>query len=100
MSQIQHIVLFKIKPEVTTEKVTELFRLLAQLQQLIPGITYFTGGAYSSPEGLNQGYTHGFVMTFESVNARDAYLPHPEHERFKAALLPCIDDALAFDFEG
>ena len=87
MSQIQHIVLFKIKPEVTTEEVTELFRLLAQLQQLIPGITYFAGGAYSSPEGLNQGYTHGFVMTFENVNARDAYLPHPEHERVKAALL-------------
>ncbi len=100
MSQIQHMVMFKIKPEVTTEKVTELFRLLAKLQQLIPGITYFAGGAYSSPEGLNQGYTHGFVMTFENVNARDAYLPHPEHERVKAALLPCIDGALAFDFEG
>ena len=100
MSQIQHIVLFKIKPEVTTEEVTELFRLLAQLQQLIPGITYFAGGAYSSPEGLNQGYTHGFMMTFESVNARDAYLPHPEHERVKAALLSCIEAALAFDFEG
>ena len=69
MSQIQHIVLFKIKPDVTTEKVTELFRLLAQLQQLIPGITY-------SP------------------------VEHTQHERFKAALLPCIDDALAFDFEG
>ncbi len=55
MSQIQHIVLCKIKPEVTTEKVTELFRLLTKLQQVIPGITYFAGGAYSSPEGLNQG---------------------------------------------
>jgi len=47
------MVLFKIKPEVTTEKVTELFRLLAELQHLIPGIIYFAGGAYSSPEGLN-----------------------------------------------
>ncbi len=39
-------------------------------------------------------------MTFESVNARDAYLPHPEHERVQDALLPCIDGVLAFDFEG
>ncbi len=99
MPQIQHMVLFKIKPEVTPEKITELFRLLADLQQLIPGITYFAGGPYSSPEGLNQGYTHGFIMTFESVNARDIYLPHPEHERVKAALLACIDSAIAFDFE-
>lgn len=99
MPQIQHMVLFKIKPEVTTAKITQLFKLLAELQQLIPGITYFAGGSYSSPEGLNQGYTHGFLMTFESVEARDTYLPHPEHERVKAVLSTCIDSALAFDFE-
>ncbi len=99
MPQIQHMVLFQVKPEVTTEKIADLFRLLAELQQLIPGITYFAGGPYSSPEGLNQGYTHGFLMTFESVEARDAYLPHPEHERVKTALLICIDSALVFDFE-
>ncbi len=100
MPQIQHMVLVKIKPEVTPEKITELFNQLAELQQLIPGITYFSGGPYSSSEGLNQGYTHGFLMTFESVDARDAYLPHPEHERVKATLLPCIDGVIAFDFEA
>jgi len=100
MPQIQHMVLVKIKPEVTPEKITELFNQLAELQQLIPGITYFSGGSYSSSEGLNQGYTHGFLMTFESVDARDAYLPHPEHERVKATLLPCIDGVITFDFEA
>lgn len=99
MPQIQHMALFKFKPEVTAEKITQLFRLLAELQQLIPGITYFASGSYSSPEGLNQGYTHGFLMTFESVVARDAYLPHPEHERVKAELSMCIDNLLVFDFE-
>lgn len=100
MPKIQHMVLFKFKPEVTSEKITELFSHLAQLQQLIPGITCFAGGPNSSPEELNQGYTHGFIMTFESVDARDAYLPHPEHEVVKAALLECIDSVLAFDFEA
>jgi hypothetical protein len=100
MPQIQHMVLLKFKPEVTPEKIKDLFEQLAQLQQLIPGITYFSGGEYSSNEGLNQGYTHGFLMTFESVEARDAYLPHPEHERVKSALLEWIDSVLAFDFEA
>jgi hypothetical protein len=94
------MVLLKIKPEVTPEKITELFSQLAELQQLIPGITYFSGGPYFSSEGLHQGYTHGFLMTFESVDTRDAYLPHPEHERVKATLLPCIDGVIAFDFEA
>ena len=31
--------------------------------------------------------------------ARDAYLVHPEHERFKAGALPLVDNILIFDFE-
>ena len=100
MSQIQHMVLLKFKPEVTHEKIEDIFNSLAQLQQLIPGITYLASGPYSSNEGLNQGYTHGFLMTFESASARDAYLPHPEHERFKAEIFPCLDNFIIFDFEA
>lgn len=100
MTQIQHMVLLKFKPEVTSGQIAELFQQLSELQQLIPGITYYAGGSYSSHEGLNQGYTHGFLMTFESAGARDVYLPHPEHERVKNALLPCLDGVLAFDFEA
>ena len=39
-------------------------------------------------------------MTFESVQVRDTYLPRPEHEVVKAALLQCIDSVLVFDFEA
>ncbi|MFE1744136.1 Dabb family protein [Coleofasciculus sp. H7-2] len=100
MPQIQHMVLLKFKPEITPEKIADLLSQLGELQQLIPGITYYAGGAYSSHEGLNQGYNHGFLMTFESADARDAYLPHPEHERVKSAILECLDDAIIFDFEA
>ncbi len=31
---------------------------------------------------MNQGFTHVYVMTFESSAARDAYLPHPAHKAF------------------
>lgn len=97
MTQIQHIVLLKFKQEVTNEKISYLFGLLEELPQLIEGITYYLGGPNVSFEGLNQGYTHGFIMTFSSVAARDAYLPHPEHERVKAELLQNIDSVIAFD---
>lgn len=100
MPKIQHMALLKFKPEVTTEKIEYLFNQLAQLKQLIPGITYFSGGCYSSHEGLNKDFNHGFLTTFESIEARDIYLPHPEHERVKAEILPCIDDLVVFDFEA
>ena len=99
MPAIQHIVLLKFKPDVSADTISELFSQLKELKQLIPGIRSFAGGPYSSEEGLNQGYTHGFSMEFESAEARDSYLPHPEHERVKAAILPCIESVIAFDFE-
>lgn len=100
MPQIQHMVLLKFKPQVTVEQINQVFSRQAELQQLIPGITYFAGGPYSSPEELNQGYTHGFLMTFESVEARDTFVPHPEHERVKAVFFELLESAIAFDFEA
>ncbi|MGL6339054.1 MAG: Dabb family protein [Waterburya sp.] len=99
MPQIQHVALLQFKPEVTPEKIKYLFNRLAELQQLISGIIHFSGGEYSSHEGLNKEYTHGFVMTFASVDARDAYLPHPEHEKVKEEIFPCLEDIVIFDYE-
>lgn len=96
---IYHAVLLKMKPDVNQAKIEEIFRELAGLQKLIPGLLSFSGGPYSSPEGLNQGYTHGFLMTFADASARDGYLPHPEHERVKQMILPNLEDVIAFDWE-
>jgi len=38
-------------------------------------------------------------MTFTDGAARDAYIPHPEHERVKAFVLPLVEETLVFDFE-
>ena len=51
-----------------------------------------------SAEGLNDGYTHGFIMTFESPEARDAYLPHPIHEEVKDIVVPNLARVVVFDF--
>jgi stress responsive alpha/beta barrel protein len=99
MPMIKHMVLLRAKPEATQEQISPAFRELAGLKDLIPGLMDFAGGPYSSPEGLNAGYTHGFVMTFESAASRDVYLPHPEHERVKAIVRPLVDSVIAFDFE-
>ena len=66
---------------------------------LLPGLQSFEGGPYSSPEGLNKQWTHAFIMTFDKAASRDAYLPHPEHERVKGIVAPQLADVIAFDFE-
>jgi hypothetical protein len=91
MPQVKHAVLLRFKPDLPPQKALELLAEVGGLQDKIPGILDFSGGAYSSPEGMNKGYTHGFVMTFADEASRDAYLPHPEHEVVKAKILEALD---------
>ena len=80
--------------------MSELTVALERLRKVVPGFIYLSGGPYSSPEGLNQGYTHGFLMTFASAAARDVYLSHPDHEKVKQTFLPDLAGVVAFDFEA
>lgn len=99
MSKVKHIALLKFKAGVTEEQIDKVFSDLLDLSENIPGIEDYVAGPNSSPEGLNQGYTHGFVITFADAAARDAYLPHPEHEKFKVEALPLVETVAVFDFE-
>ena len=44
--------------------------------------------------------THSFIMTFADIAARDAYIVHPEHERFKAMALTTGGERRHFRFRG
>jgi len=103
MPQIKHAVLLKFKPTTSQPKIDEIFAALKGLGDKIPGLLDFSGGAYSSGEGLNKGFTHGFVMTFTDAASRDGYLPHPDHEVVKQMIFPELDGGLdgvvAFDWE-
>lgn len=99
---ITHMVLLRIRKDVPKKQVDAVFAELAGLKAKIPGLESFSGGPYTSPEGMQKGFTHGFCMTFVDAPARDAYLPHPEHEKVKAKVLAVLDGGLdgviAFDY--
>ncbi|MFM9073591.1 MAG: Dabb family protein [Cyanobium sp.] len=92
---VDHLVLFRFRPEVSQQEIRLLFEELRGLASQVDGICGFRGGAYSSPEGLNQGFSHGFVMTFQSPAARDAYLPHPAHQLVVEKILPMLEGGLS-----
>jgi hypothetical protein len=98
MSKVHHMVVLKFKTGTGQEVAGKLFAALRKLQERLPGILYFAGGPYASPEGLHRGFTHGFLMTFRDAAARDHYLDHPEHEKVKNDFLPVIEDLVVFDF--
>ena len=64
----------------------------------IKEIKSFEWGTNNSPEGLNQGFTHCFFVTFTSEQDRAVYLPHPAHKAFGAVLQPYLDKVLVIDY--
>src|ERR1700678_2720946 len=99
MSKVKHIVLLKFKDGTTEEQIGKFFEDVLDLSETVPGIDDYVSGTNCSPEGRSLGMTHGFIMTFSDVAARDAYIVNPEHERFKIMALTIVDALAIFDFE-
>ncbi len=84
---IRHVVLFKLKSGVDAKTVEQVFSKLKDLQTKVLGITSISTGQDNSPEGLQRGHTHGFTVDFIDAAARDAYLPHPDHQAVGAMIV-------------
>lgn len=98
MSQVKHFGVFEFLESITPEEIAECFREMQGMVGKIPGLIDMIHGPYQSDEGLNDRYTHGFIMTFENAEARDRYLPHAEHERVRQIVAPRLKRVVVFDF--
>ena len=94
----RHFGMFQFKEGITDIQIEECFSTMKGMIGEIPGFLEMEYGPYNSTEGLNDGYTHGFIMTFESLEAREAYLPHPIHEDVKDLVIPRLERVVVFDF--
>ena len=95
---IRHIVHFKFKAGATPaqiKKVTDEFAALKGKIDVIDGLEW---GTNSSPEKLDKGFTHVWVVSFKNAKDRDTYLVHPAHQAFVEILKPTLDEALVVDF--
>jgi len=93
-----HMVSFKFKESVTKEDIKKVETAFAGLQKKIPQILSYETGTNNSPEGLDKGFTHGFVLTFHSGQDRDDYLIHPHHKDFGKLVGPLLEDVFVLDF--
>ncbi|SEF43413.1 Dabb family protein [Algoriphagus boritolerans] len=97
-SVLRHVVLFGFKETSKPEDIQGVIDAFKALPSQISEIKGFEWGINSSPEGLNQGLTHAFTLTFHSAADRDAYLPHPAHKVFGGILGPHLDKVTVVDY--
>ena len=95
---VHHLVLFRFREDIDELHLTRILDTFQELPRSIPGITGFQWGINNSPEGLEDGFTHGFIVTFENATRRDEYLKHPAHDAFVELIKPGIADVFVNDF--
>jgi len=95
----RHVVFFKFQDRTGRETVDAIVDAFRALCAGLPFVKGFEWGRNSSPENLNEGFTHCFIVTFGSAKDRDAYLPHPAHQAFcKTHLDPNLEKVCVIDY--
>lgn len=95
---LRHVVCFKFKESATDKQLDGIVKAFAALQKKIPSIKEFEWGTNNSPEKHDKGFTHCFILSFDSEKGRAAYLPHEDHKAFGAMLGPVLDDVFVIDY--
>ncbi|WP_086477143.1 Dabb family protein [Arenibacter amylolyticus] len=97
-SLLRHVVLFKFKEGTSKADISKVETAFSALPNNIPEIMDYEWGLNNSPEGINKGFTHCFLVTFNSEEARAIYLPHPAHKAFVDVLSPHLEDVVVVDY--
>ena len=94
----RHVVVFKFKETATQAHIDEIVQAFGKLQDDIPEIIAYEHGVNVSPEGLDQGFTHVFLVTFKDKAGLEVYLPHPAHQAFVKKLRPLLEQPFVVDY--
>ncbi|KAG1748700.1 hypothetical protein EDB19DRAFT_220815 [Suillus lakei] len=87
---IQHIVLYKFKPEVTPEQRQSVRDCISALPSQIPAIQSLVAGeTVFNP--LGHGYDEGVIFLFESIAKLNEYVPHKAHLDYQAFAGPSME---------
>lgn len=99
---IRHIVLIRFRSDIEAAEIEAALKQVVALRDKIDGIVAINAGENNSPEALEKGFQHGFVVDFVDAATRDAYLPHPEHVIVGTKLVELaengVEGILVFDF--
>ena len=96
--KLYHVVSFKFKADAKKEQIDEVVNAFRDLKKKIKVIKEFSWGTNVSPEKHDKGFTHAFILSFNSEKDRDDYLVHPDHKAFGKIVGPVLADVFVVDY--
>ena len=99
---IRHVVLIKFRGDVADSDIDAVFQELNGFKERVDGIAAVSYGRSESPEKIERGHMHGFVVDFKDWDAHKAYNDDPQHAAFEEKVLSMtdggLDGVLVFDY--
>jgi Stress responsive A/B Barrel Domain len=96
-TEIVHIVLVQWSQDTRDEHIAAVRRMAFGLPEIIDGLIEVVEGFSVSEEGLEGGFDWAMVLRFRDAAARDAYLPHPDHQLLAHELTAHAARVVVFD---
>ena len=96
--ELRHVVLFTFKATSSVNSVDSVVKAFNHLYGTVPQVKKMEWGLNMSPEHLDQGFTHCFVLTFSSEKDLASYQLHPAHKGFQTILKPHMDKVFVVDY--
>ena len=96
--RLRHVVMFQFKDSSSEADVRGVVDAFNALPSKISQIADYEFGVNNSPENLNDGLTHCFLVTFKSEEDRAVYLPHKAHLAFVEVLKPHLEKVVVIDY--
>jgi antibiotic biosynthesis monooxygenase (ABM) superfamily enzyme len=88
---LAHIVLYKLKPDVTGEQAQALLREARARLSSIPGVMNLHAGVSIYQD---EPFQCGMVMYFDDVESLERYRQHPAHVKFVEEVVNPITDKI------
>lgn len=100
---ITHCVFIRYRAEIDAAGRERIYDAVRALKPRILGMQDVIVSKNVSPEGLDKGFSEGFIVTFADAAARDAYLVDEEHAKVGKMVVGAaeggLDGLLVYDLE-
>ncbi len=94
----RHAVYFQFKESATDNDIQRIVDEFLLLEDKIDTIVSIEWGISESVEGLNDDFTHCFLVSFKDKAGLETYIPHPDHTAFVEILKPHLEKVFVFDY--
>ena len=94
---VDHLVLFTVKEDASSEEVADLLSSIRGLRGSIPNVIDLSVGEDFS--GRSGPYTHGLFARFRTPDDLQAYLKHPEHLAVVEKLEATTEGRIVVDYD-